>query len=72
VAADPDSLRAQLREHGERLRAADQSRRDEHAAIAELLAPAIEAGLSKREISRLTSVSRVWMDEILKRRDRAE
>jgi hypothetical protein len=67
VPADPDSLRAQLEAHGELLRAADRSRRKEHAAIAELLPAAIEAGLTKREIARLSSVSRPWIDEILKR-----
>jgi hypothetical protein len=67
VAADPDSLRAQLQEHGDRLRELDDSRREEHEAIARLVPQALEAGLSKREITRLTSVSRTWIDEILRR-----
>jgi hypothetical protein len=39
------------------------------ATIAALIPAAIEAGLGKREIARLTSVSRVWIDELLRRRD---
>ena len=64
---DPDSLRAQLQEHGDRLRELDLSRREEHEAIARLIPEALQAGLSKREITRLTSVSRTWIDEILRR-----
>ena len=67
MAADPDSLRTQLQEHGDRLRGLDQSRREEHEAIAKLIPRALEAGVSKREITRLTSVSRTWIDEILRR-----
>jgi hypothetical protein len=68
VSADPDSVRELLREHGDRLRIAERSRREEHAAIAELLFVAIDAGLNKSEIARLSGVSRPWIDRILQRR----
>jgi hypothetical protein len=66
---DPERLRAQLRQHGERRRAARQADRDELEAIAELLPEAMRAGISKREIERLTGVSRPWIDELLRRDD---
>jgi hypothetical protein len=67
VADDPDRLRVQLREHGERRRAAREKDREELQAIAELLPQAIRAGISKREIERLTGVSRPWIDRLLHR-----
>jgi hypothetical protein len=67
VPDDPGRLRAQLREHGERRRAARETDRAELQAIAELLPHAVEAGISKREIERLTGVSRPWIDQLLRR-----
>jgi hypothetical protein len=67
VADDPERLRARLRDHGERRRAARQADRDELEAIAQLLPHALRAGISKREIERLTGVSRPWIDELLRR-----
>lgn len=55
------ALGAQVRGHLE----AD---RDELEAIAELLPQAIRAGISKREIERLTGVSRPWIDRLLRSR----
>jgi hypothetical protein len=66
VADDPERLRAQLREHGERRRAARATDREELQAIAELLPQAVEVGISKREIERLTGVSRPWIDQLLR------
>ena len=67
MAEDSEALREELRTHGDRLRVADAARREEHAAIAQLVPRAIDAGLTKREISRLTGVSRPWIDTILSR-----
>ena len=65
--ADSDTLRSLLSERGDRLRVAERTRREEHAAIAELLPVAIAAGLTKSEIARLSGVSRPWIDTILSR-----
>jgi hypothetical protein len=66
VADDPERLREQLREHGQRRRAARETDREELRAIAELLPQAVDAGISKREIERLTGVSRPWIDQLLR------
>jgi hypothetical protein len=60
-------LTAQLREHGERRRAARDVDRKELEAIAAVLPEALRAGISKREVVRLTGVSRTWLDELLRR-----
>jgi hypothetical protein len=62
-----EDLIAALRRHGDRLRAARDAERDELDAIAELLPRAIETGISKREIARLTGVGRPWIDRSLGR-----
>jgi hypothetical protein len=66
VADDPERLREQLREHGKRRRAARETDREELQAIAELLPLAVDAGIPKREIERLTGVSRPWIDQLLR------
>jgi hypothetical protein len=66
VADDPERVRAQLQEHGERRRAARKADRDELETIAQLLPQAIRAGIAKREIERLTGVSRPWIDRLLR------
>lgn len=63
---DHERLRAQLREHGQRLRKAQASDALEHAAIAELLPRALEAGFSKREIAELAGVGRPWINKTLR------
>jgi hypothetical protein len=67
VTADPDALRTELREYGDRLREAQRENADAHDAIAVRLPAALEAGISKREIARLTGVGRPWIDKTLKR-----
>jgi hypothetical protein len=67
VNADRETLIAELRHHGDRLRATRHTERDELDAIAEMLPRAIEAGISKREIARLTGVGRPWIDRSLHR-----
>jgi CRP-like cAMP-binding protein len=62
-------LTSRLRAHGERRRAAEATSERELGAIAKLLPEAIEVGISKAEIARLTGVSRPTIDAIL--RDRA-
>jgi hypothetical protein len=62
-----EDLIAALQRHGDRLRTARDAERDELDAIAELLPHAIEAGISKREIARLTGVGRPWIDRSLDR-----
>jgi hypothetical protein len=67
-----ERLIAQLREHGERRRAARAAADQELAAIAELLPDAIEAGITKVEIAKLSGVSRPTLDMLLARaRDRS-
>jgi hypothetical protein len=61
-------LRTELRARGDRLRAAERAGAEAHAAIAELLPSALEAGLSKREIARLAGVGRPWIDKVLRER----
>jgi DNA invertase Pin-like site-specific DNA recombinase len=67
VTNDRERLTAQLHEHGDRRRAARDVDRKELDAIAELLPQALRAGISKREVVRLTGVSRTWIDELLRR-----
>jgi len=59
-----DLLRAQLREHGDRRRQARDADRREMQAIAKLLPDALAAGISKREITRLTGISRPWIERL--------
>lgn len=59
-------ISAQLRVCGERLRQAQAADQAAHDAIVELLAQALAAGLSKREIARLTGVGRPWIDKSLR------
>jgi hypothetical protein len=67
VTDEQERLRAELKAEGDRLRAAELASSEAHAAIAKLLPSAIEAGLSKREIARLTGVGRPWIDKTLRR-----
>jgi hypothetical protein len=64
-----ERLVAQLKEQGERRRAAQTAEREAVAAIGKLLPKALDAGISKREIARLTGLSRPWIDELLQRAD---
>jgi DNA-binding transcriptional regulator LsrR (DeoR family) len=65
---DRDRLLRELRRQADRRRAARETARDAMAEIAKLLPAAIEAGIPKREISRQTGLSRVTIDELLRRR----
>jgi DNA invertase Pin-like site-specific DNA recombinase len=67
MADDRERLIAQLREHGARRRAAEATSAEELERIARLIPAAIEAGIPKREIARLTGVSRPTIDAILSR-----
>jgi hypothetical protein len=60
-----DELRERLREHGDRRREAREADRREMQAIAELLPAALAAGISKREITRLTGISRPWIERLM-------
>jgi hypothetical protein len=66
VTADPDELRAQLRAQGEKLRAAQRADDEAHTEIAKLVRPAVDAGLSRHEITRLAGVGRPWINKILR------
>jgi hypothetical protein len=66
VSDERERLRAQLREHGDRLREAQATDRCEHEAIAKLLMGALEAGLSKSEIADLAGVGRPWINKTLR------
>lgn len=70
--SDAERLRAQLQAHGARRLAARQADREELAAIAQLIPDAVEAGVTKREIARFTGMSRVWINELLRRHDQSE
>jgi hypothetical protein len=70
VHEDRESLLAQLDEHGQRRRAAHAAQQESMDAIASLLPRALNAGIPKREIARRTGLSRVWIDELLRRADR--
>ncbi len=61
-------LLAELRDRGARRKAARETDREELAAIAAILPHAIELGIAKREIARSTGLSRVTIDELLRRR----
>ena len=65
--SDAERLRAQLQEHGDRRRAARAVDREQLDAIATLLPEALNTGISKREITRLTGVSRTWIEALIKR-----
>jgi hypothetical protein len=65
--ADREALIAELRRHGEQLRAARDAEGEELDAIAELLPLAIEAGITKVDIARLTGVGRPWINRTLDR-----
>lgn len=66
--ADPRKrLITRLREHGDRRRAADATSKQELKRIAKLIPTALQAGITKRDIARLTGVSRPTIDAILKR-----
>jgi hypothetical protein len=67
VDSDRERLRAQLQEHGDRRRAARAVEREQLDAIAALLPLALSAGISKREIARLTGVSRPWLEALIER-----
>jgi DNA invertase Pin-like site-specific DNA recombinase len=67
VNSDRERLRAQLEEHGDRRRAARAVDREQLDAIAKLLPQALSAGISKREIARLTGVSRTWIEALTQR-----
>jgi hypothetical protein len=68
MSSQQDRLRARLREEGERrkrgLAAAEQAR----DAIADLLPAALDAGITKVELSKLTGLTRPTIDALLKRR----
>jgi len=65
---DRERLIARLREHGDRRRTAEAASKNELDRIADLIPAAINAGVTKREIARLTGVSRPTIDAILNRR----
>jgi len=67
VTEDVERLSTELQERGARRLEAREIDREEVEAIAELLPRAIEAGIAKRDISRWTGLSRVWIDELLRR-----
>jgi hypothetical protein len=64
-----ERLVARLREHGAQRRSALSSADQELEAIAGLLPDALDAGITKMEISRLTGVGRPTIDAILNRRE---
>jgi hypothetical protein len=67
VESERDRLLKQLRGHGDRRRAAREVERQELEAIAALLPEALRFGISKREIARLTGVSRPWIEALIER-----
>ena len=67
VSSDRERLRTQLKKHGDRRRAARVVEREQLDAIARLLPQALRAGISKREIARLTGVSRTWLEALTQR-----
>jgi hypothetical protein len=66
VSDQRERLKAELRMHGDRLRAAQAADEREHEAIAKLVPRAIDAGISKREIARLAAVGRPWIDKTMR------
>jgi hypothetical protein len=70
MADEVDDLIAALREHGARRLAAREIDQQEREAIERLLPRAVELGVAKRDISRWTGLSRVWIDELLRRHKR--
>jgi ribonuclease PH len=71
VPSNADRLRAELQDRGARRREARETDRSETAEIALLIPRALQAGITKSEISRYTGLSRVWIDELLRRDDQA-
>jgi hypothetical protein len=71
VDADRESVVAELRRHGDRLQTVRRTERDELDAIAELIPRALDAGVTKRDIARLTGVGRPWIDRVLRDRGAA-
>lgn len=67
MADNREQLVTRLREHGDRRRAAQATSKQELERIAKLIPTALEAGITKRDIARLTGVSRPTIDAILKR-----
>ncbi len=67
VSGNRDALLARLAEEGDRRRTAQATERAAVEAIAKLIPRALNAGISKREISRCTGLSRPWIDELLQR-----
>lgn len=67
MAHQRERLVTRLREHGDRRRAAEATSKQELKRIAKLIPTAIDAGITKREIARLTGVSRPTIDAILRR-----
>jgi hypothetical protein len=67
VSDDRERLLEQLSDHAERRRDAQETATAEMAEIAKLIPAAIDAGISKREMSRRTGVSRTWIDRLLER-----
>jgi hypothetical protein len=72
VSVARDRLLRELDRQADLRHAAQASAQEAMAEIARLLPAAIEAGISKREISRRTGVSRTWIDELLGQRDQSE
>jgi hypothetical protein len=68
MADERDQLVAELREHGERRKAALGTADDELRQIADLLPRALAAGIHKIEIARLTGLGRPTIDRLLKPR----
>jgi xylose isomerase len=73
VVADPDSLRTQLQKHGDRLRDADDRRREEHEAIAQLVPAALDETLEFfREVRRIGWEEPILLDQFPFREDPVE
>jgi hypothetical protein len=71
VVADPDSLRTQLQKHGDRLRDADDRRREEHEAIAQLVPAALDETLEFfREVRRIDWEEPILLDQFRSARTR--
>jgi DNA-binding transcriptional regulator LsrR (DeoR family) len=71
VSDDRDRLLQELRQQADRRRDARVTARDALAEIAKLLPAAVDAGISKREISRQTGLSRVTIDGLLRQHDQS-
>jgi hypothetical protein len=71
MASEKDRIAAELRRHGDRRRRGLETAQAELDAIGALLPEALDAGLSKFDIHRLTGVGRPTIDSLLRRRDEA-